>query len=241
MKLNKSLILIFSLVCTFASQISAIASYKAIALPHLGNDVTSDKEQSVTFNYKIFDKKDCKKYLGRSKILCRGYQPIQIKITNNTDRYLKFSLNQFSFPCVSYEEVVDNVQFNTSSRIFGWGIGSIFFLPFIIPAIIEAVKCPKANQILCMDFAKKALVNQIIKPYSSINGLVFTAVDHFDPEFSFVINDNESDERLKLSTTDKYLTLDEVTENIEPVNNEKEPIINSKVISNNPRRRHATA
>lgn len=183
------------------SSLSGIAHYKAIPLDHL---ITKNSEDSnLFFEYKVFNKSDCKKYLGRKEVSDRGYQPIQIQITNNTDKSFKFSLNDFSFPCVSCDEVADKVEFNTTKRLVAWGVPAFFIWPLIIPFIIEAVESPKANEQLHADFSKKSLRDQIIEPNSSINGLIFVTKEHFNSSFSFSIANTKNNTQFKLSTIDK--------------------------------------
>jgi len=100
--------------------ISAISNYKAMPLASLLAQVVDEDDQSISFDYLVYNTSDCKRYLGRYKIISRGYQPIQITISNNTDKYLKLDLSSFDIPCTSAEEVAYDVEFNTASRIVGW-------------------------------------------------------------------------------------------------------------------------
>ena len=50
------------------------------------------KNPNICCEYKIFNKADCKKYLGRGQVLSKGYQPIQIKLTNNSDNVILLPL-----------------------------------------------------------------------------------------------------------------------------------------------------
>lgn len=134
-------------------------------------------------------------------------------MTNNTDRSFKFSLTDFSFPCVSYDQVANEVEFNTTKRVTLWGIGAFFIFPLIIPAIMEAVESPKANQQLYTDFAKKSLTDQIIAPYETINGLIFVASEHFDLNFSFTVTDKINNKKFKLSTCEKQLNINSTITN----------------------------
>lgn len=205
----KSNILTIMLVLLTSLNSFGISDYKAFPLKNLADYKTSNTNDSfISFNHYFFNKSDCKKYLGRDKIISRGYQPIQIKFTNNSERFLKLTLDDFSCPCIDYEYVVDHVEFNTMARVLGWGIAGVFFFPFIIPAVIEAVKSPKANYKLFIDFSKKALITQVVKPFSSVNGLIFVEANNANKDFSFVLKDEETNEKFVLSTTNKYLDID---------------------------------
>ncbi|MDR3646967.1 MAG: hypothetical protein P4L22_05510 [Candidatus Babeliales bacterium] len=208
------------------SELSGIAHYKSIPLDYITTknlDDESNKENSISFEYKIFNKYDCKKYLGREAVIKNGYCPIQIKLTNNSNRYLRFSLADFSFPCVAYHEVADKVEFSTAKRLVGWGIGTLFIPFLIIPFIIEAVESPKANHRLEEDFARKALTDQVLRPNDSVNGVIFVAKQHFTPSFSFTLSDEKNGNKYKLSTTNNTLDIKSSTKksNSKPIEEEE--------------------
>lgn len=173
-----------------------IARYKAIPLRHLQNNAIADG--AISFVYKKFNEADCKKYLGRRHIINKGFLPIQIQITNNTDRSFLFSLNNFSFPCVSYLNVIEHIYFNTALRLWLWGLGSLVIPILIIPFILEAIESPRANERLENDYANKCLNIQKIKPYNTINGLIFVPIEYFNENFSFNLIDLNNNEKLTL-------------------------------------------
>jgi len=84
-------------------------------------------------------------------------------------------------------------------------IGGIFIWPFIIPAIIEAVESPRANKKLEADFSRKALTSQIIAPFSSANGIIFTGLDSSCDDFSFMLLDQKNNASYELSTVHKIV------------------------------------
>lgn len=196
-----SLILITA-VTLFSPQLHGIARYKAIPLNYL-HDSTARKAEpcpQISFAFRKFNRSDCKKYLGRRQIINRGYQPIQIQVTNNTDRFLIFSPDNFSFPCVSFLDVVQRVHFNTSLRLVCWGIGSFFIWPLVIPFAIEAIESPRANERLELDYSNKSLGCQVIEPYGAINGLIFVPAKNFTRNFSFTLIDQQNNEKITLAT-----------------------------------------
>lgn len=57
------------------SNVSGIARYKSIPLDYLVTkniDELEDQENSISFEYRVFNKYDCKKYLGREEIIKKG-------------------------------------------------------------------------------------------------------------------------------------------------------------------------
>lgn len=211
MKLKKltKVFVIFTILVTFSQDLYGIANYKAIPLDNLLNDIL--EQGTIAFEYRIFNREDCKKYLGRDKIIDKGYQPIQINFTNNSDRCLVMSETNFSFPCVYYYDVAKQVHFDTTKRVLAWGIlgqfRGLISIPFLALAIIEAIKSPRANEKLFINYSEKTLNDQIIRPRSAINGLIFVASKCFKPEFSFALIDLLNGKQLTLSTTNRQLKI----------------------------------
>ncbi len=200
----KSKYVLFFLFLSFINLDAAV--YKAFPLSYLSNDLPSEFEY-ISFDYKIFNKSDCKKYLGRDKILSKGYLPIQISINNNSDRTFSFSLNNFDINCISYEEVAQAVHFNMPARVIGWTLGGLFIWPLLIGAVVEGIQTPDANINLDIDYAQKSLKNQYIKPDDSINGLIFVERNQIDKNFSFILTDVHTNEHFELSTINQELDL----------------------------------
>jgi len=205
MNLTKKFLLFFSFIGFY--ELAYGVSYSAKPLCDLSTEAMN-ADNCVGFSYKIFTKKDCIKYLDRD-VIKKGYQPIQITLTNNTNRHLKISRKNFSLATVSGDEVACACHRSVTSRVVGFSIGAIFLWPLVIPAVIEGVSGPRANDQLDSDFSQKALDTQILSPYSSINGLIFTPVESFRCDFSFTLIDTVNNERFKLSTANKFLVIGE--------------------------------
>jgi hypothetical protein len=195
---NKNLSLFLLIFVSFFN-VLPIAHYKAKALENLIDNAADLKENSVIFKYKFFSKSDCKKYLGRKQVWERGFRPIQINIFNNTNKSLNLCTKHLSFPCVSLDSVIEYVGFKTGTRLLAWGIPSLILWPFVVPLIIEAFESPKSNSRLLKDYYSKTLLDQIIQPKCSVNGIVFVPKKHFKSDFSLILNDIDSKEQLILS------------------------------------------
>lgn len=162
-------------------------------------------KQVISFEYHVFNKQDCIKYLDRD-VISKGYQPIQITIKNDTTRYLNFSIKDFNISCVDEGEVAQKLHANTKGRAAGYGTAALFVWPFAIPAIVDGIGSSDSNKKLDLDFYKKSLHDQIINPGSMINGLVFVLVNSYNPKnFKFVLKDIKNDKRYTLSSSEKVL------------------------------------
>jgi hypothetical protein len=181
------------------SLFSGCAKYRAKPLKKLFTPAF--QEQTISFDYHILNKQECKKYLDRD-VMSKGYQPIHLTIVNNSNRYLNLSLDNFSLLCISPSTVAKSVHFSTAGRAAGYTVASILtFGLFLIPAVVDGVGSSKANKELDADFEIKSIKDRIIAPHHTINGLIFTPKEGFDKDFSFVLVGQERKERFILSTS----------------------------------------
>jgi hypothetical protein len=186
--------------------LSGCAHYRAKPLRRLTVRNFAHTEHVVSFEHHVFDKYDCRCYLDRN-VKGRGYQVIHITLTNNTHNTLSFSPSRFSFPCIDPQEVADTVHTNTTARAVGYGLTGIFVWPFLVPALVDGIGSSKANEKLNIDFHRKALHEQFVKPLSTINGLIFVPNESFDPDFSFVVTDVTNNKQYVLSSSEPQVSI----------------------------------
>jgi len=202
------LFLVPNLCIVFLIGLSGCAHYRAKQLNKLSNNsIAYEKdEQFISLDYRIFKKRDCRKYLDRN-VLSKGYQPIQITFTNNSSRQLELSMERFSLPLVPIEEVADTVHTNTTRRAVGYCLAGLVFWPFAISAVVDGVGSSNANKKLDRDFDNKQLHNKIVEPFSSVNGLIFVQKEDFDEDFSLTIIDKKNNDKFVLSTATRRLNI----------------------------------
>lgn len=187
--------------------LSGCAHYKPKSpLKKLDSGIAKRTSSAISFEYHIFSKDDCMRYLDRN-VIAKGYQPVHITLTNNSDRYVSFSTANFSFPCVVTEEVAEEVHTNTVGRAVGYGVGALFIWPLAIPAIVDGFGSSNANKQLDADFSRKSLHDQTVGPLTTINGLVFAPVESFNPTFTFTLVDTETHKQYTLSPHNPLLKI----------------------------------
>ena len=147
-KLNNKLFFLNLLLMFSFSNIMSLGftRYKTSALDiNIVDKKLETKNPNICCEYKIFNKADCKKYLGRDQVLSKGYQPIQIKLTNNSDKPFRFSLNSFNLSCIPFYNFIEDVEFNTAKNVLYFILLSQIVIPilsvpiFIIPFLINPV------------------------------------------------------------------------------------------------------
>ncbi|HEV2601783.1 MAG TPA: hypothetical protein VGT41_05845 [Candidatus Babeliales bacterium] len=189
----------FSIAVVIPSLIllNGCAHYRAKPLKPL-MPTTQSVEQSISFSYEVFDVDDCVRYLDRN-VIAKGYQPIQITLANNTDHYFSVSTKTFSFDCLKPQEVAEKFHTNTVGRAIGYGVAGLFVWPFIIPAIVDGVGSSRSNKRLDADFSRKTFRSQVIKPHTTVNGLLFVSCDDFDENFTLTVTDQANNQYIVLS------------------------------------------
>ncbi len=153
MKLNK--IVISCLCLTLMLVTTGYARYKASSLRRINTVNTED--EAISFNYKILKPNDCKKYFNSKSIIKKGYQAIQISFTNNSKHSIAISPDNFSFRCIPAQEVANSLHRDGMARGIGFGIGALWFLPLIFPALIQGLGATDYNYEMDIDFANKVL------------------------------------------------------------------------------------
>jgi hypothetical protein len=103
--------------------LSGCAKYKAMPLPKI-----APEKKGLTLEHKVFTKQDCKTYLGRKNVLKKGFQPVQLTLTNNTDHSYTYSSSSLSLPTVPAKLVAKKVKFSTAGRILGYGAAAAGFV-----------------------------------------------------------------------------------------------------------------
>lgn len=165
--------------------------------------MTTTQEQAISFEYHVLDIEECETYLDRD-VISEGYQPIHLTITNNSNKYLNLSLDDFSLLCISPSTVAKSVHTSTAGRVAGYTVAGILtFGLFLIPAVVDGVGSSKANKKLDADFENKSIKDRVIAPHRTVNGLIFTPKEGFDEDFSFVLVGQEGKERFILSSSQR--------------------------------------
>lgn len=118
------------------------ARYKEIPLQHLQLQTDHARQKDFTWDYKVFNKKDCKKYLKSGSILRKGYQPIQITVKNSTSHDIIISPQDFTPIHVPALQVAEKLHRNGLAR----GIG--FAIPAFVIGIPVAAACVYAGSMI---------------------------------------------------------------------------------------------
>jgi hypothetical protein len=184
--------------------LAGCAKYKAISLPSLAQ---APVKNGISFAYKAFNSGESKMYLGRN-LLEKGYQPVQITITNNTDRTYKITPASLSMPIVDPWFVAESAHSSTVGRSVGYGAAAVVLTCGIlaIPAIVDGVKSHKANKKLGMDYSAKAFkLDSFLRPHNTLNGIVFVQSGSYNSDFTFTITDTKSNEIIELNSMSEYV------------------------------------
>lgn len=185
--------------------LAGCAKYKATPLPQLS--VYSDKK-GVSLAHRAFNVTESKMYLGRD-IQKKGFQPVQLTITNNTDRSYQITPSSLSMPIANADYVAHKAHTNTTGRAVGYGTAAVLSCGlFAIPAIVDGIGSSKANKQLDMDYCSKMLrLDTVIRPHSTLSGVVFVARGAYTNDFTFTISDADSGKKLVLRSNSGYVDI----------------------------------
>jgi hypothetical protein len=162
--------------------LSGCANYKAMSLPKLARHADSaenSKNKTVTLDHKVFTKANCKTYLGRKNILKKGYQPIQLVITNNTDHTYTYSASSLSLPVKPVKEVINTIKFSSRGRGLGYSAAGTVCAGAAVPLGITAIHCCTAA-CCCLCAAFGMIVFGIPTAVLGITSLGFYATSIID-------------------------------------------------------------
>ena len=193
-----------NLTIVFISTLAlSCASYKATSLPKLNPEFApkSAKQAEVACAVKVFTKDDCRRYYDKD-LIDKGYQPIQITISNQSKSYYLFSKDGISLPTVPPEEVAKKAYRSTTGRAVGYGVAGLFIWPLLIPAVVDGVGSSNANTQMDIDFAAKRLQETIIQPYSTINGVIFVPTTELQQNLIINIINRETADKLTFTFPD---------------------------------------
>jgi hypothetical protein len=189
MKYNKKATMIFALIGMSFSMV--YSRYKAAPLKNIRTiykNIYDLKDESLSFTYEIFNANDCKKYFNSKSIMKKGYQPVQIKFTNNSKDHVVVSPHNFSFRCADFQDVANSLHRDGMARGIGFGLGALWFFPLLFPALIQGLGANDYNQDMDFDFEMKALKNQIVQPYTTVEGVIFGSYNEFSKNFSLMVH-----------------------------------------------------
>lgn len=100
---------------TITILLSGCARYVAHPLRPIQPFYQQKQTPYVSLAYKVFSRKDCKEYLGRD-VIKKGFQPIQITITNNSDHTLSLLPSAMSPAPTPVAIVARKTHFSTATN-----------------------------------------------------------------------------------------------------------------------------
>jgi hypothetical protein len=184
-------------LCGSLMLLASCANYRAASLSSLSSDQVIYASQTVPVSaaWKIFDKKDCKTFLGRD-VIAAGYIPIQMMIQNHSKDSMYLAADHFNIPLTPPQQVAEKVHTSTATRVIAWGAGGILFPPLLIPAIYDGIQSSKANRSLDADYSFKSLSERTIQPQTAFNGIVFVTKDQINQPIEMFLLNQKTQEKI---------------------------------------------
>jgi len=194
MTINKLYMLLLATGCMISS--TGFARYKSQPLKKNSRQVFSNSANSVDCKFKVFTKNDCKDFLNSKSIIKKGFQPVQISISNSSEHDIFVTSDSFGLSTVSAQGVSRCLHRDGVSRGVGFGIGGLFFWWLFIPAVVQGCGARDYNADMDIDFADKSFKEQVIKSGATATGIIFVPSHDFNPNFSVTLKNAVSNESI---------------------------------------------
>ena len=177
--------------------LSGCAKYKPRSLQYCPSTVKEKDNFGV--GTKILSYHDCEESFYTKKIIEKGYRPLQISVTNKTDKTYVLKGSNIGLQLEHSKLVARKCHINIATRVSGWAIGGIFFWPLFIAAASEGYNSYKANNDMDADFKERSISNKdkiFIPPHSSMNKVIFVSDKNYKSHFDIDFIEKESDDHL---------------------------------------------
>lgn len=184
----------FLLICLFA--LSSCAKYTPKPLHQAAGSRTVKNDIAVSANMLSDD--ECFYYFSRHAGN-KGYQPLLLTINNDTNDVLVLKGSDINLNMEKTEIVAKQLHLNTTKRVLTWGIFALFIWPFIIPAACDGLNSSSANKKLDKDFSDRVIDQSsqlVIKPYSSVNKVIFLTPSNYRSIFELCLENQTNDESI---------------------------------------------
>lgn len=164
------------------------AKYTPNALKTRMVNVTT--KNNVTVGAHAMTEAECFATFSR-RILKKGYCPVQLLITNDSDQSYILHAHNIELELESIASVAEKLNLNTAGRVISWGFPALFGLGFFIfPAIVEGLWSSEANKKMAADLAHRTISNDTtlcITPHRQINKVMFVAQEAMPSRFDITL------------------------------------------------------
>lgn len=163
----------FSKVSVLLGSLLALATASFGYIHYTNQPTQSASHGTISLHCHPLDKNQCIARLGRHMPKAE-FQPIELHITNNSDRHLAFSTNTISgIKIVPAKHAAKENFYNTTGRAIGWGVAGLFMPLLWIPGAIHYASGVKANNKILNNFIKHGLTEHCIWSGNSLTGMIF--------------------------------------------------------------------
>ncbi len=148
------------------------------------------EEAKITVAAHVLDGEESKKAFGHD-IPSRGIYPLQLSIQNNTSESYSLCASSVDLPRVAPSKVAWKISKSALPRAIAYKIASFFFWPLMIPSTIDGIRVMSHHNKIKRDMNAKAMKDEVIAPYSTLNRVLFVKKSEFKPSFKVTLIDIE--------------------------------------------------
>ena len=134
-----------------------------------------------------------------ANLLSAGVQAVYISIENDSQRTYRFSKSDITSNYYTAEQAQEMVGRSVGGRAAGYGIGALFVLPLLAPAIVDSIWASKANKRMKADFIQKEIADTRVRPGRRLDGVIYLKPLNRGDEIEVILAETKNDQILKFS------------------------------------------
>lgn len=171
--------------------------YTPVSLEKLGKEITpfSSLQSTVAVTVKTYTSEESRAFLGRD-LLSRGIKPIQITVQNNTPNSYILSASGIDLTTYPSNQVAMKITKEAIPRSVAFKVAGMIFWPFMIPGTIDSIQTFKAHKRLKKEYSVKAVGQDPVVPYSTINRIIFVSDEKYKETFDVALYNKETKQPL---------------------------------------------
>src|SRR5579862_71708 len=148
------------------------------------------EQKTLEVHVKALSSDECKKLLGHN-LPGKGVQPLHITIQNNSPYEYALTPDSVDLNHIDPKKVAQKIKNSAFPRSIAFKILGFLFWPFIIPGTIDTIHTFHTYKLLKRDYRAKAMKDEIVPVYATINRILFVPQDDFKDQFTVTLIETE--------------------------------------------------
>lgn len=192
----------------YVSILSILASFNLInvspikSVKSMIDSSFSLKDQPLHVSTRLLTSEESQ-ILLKHDLIEKGYQPVEVTISNSGSHTYQISRASTSLPCAKPEEVAWKETRGSIPHGIGFKVLGFFFWPFAIPSAIHSIHTIKKHRSIVQVLTAKGFKDdaETVLPYSLVKRVLYIPREQFTKTFTFALEDLTGDELVVIPIT----------------------------------------